>query len=96
MGEDMTFTKKLLAIFLSLAILIGNFQNVGSVYAEASKLNLQQINELSIDKRGVSTLVLSWERVKNASGYNIYRLDTKTDKYVYRACICPSSCHFPT
>lgn len=80
----MTFTKKLLAIFLSLAILIGNFQNVGSVYAEASKLNLQQINELSIDTRGVSTLVLSWERVKNASGYNIYRLDTKTDKYVYR------------
>ncbi len=39
----MRFTKKLLAIFLSLAILIGNFQNIGSVYAEASKLNLQQI-----------------------------------------------------
>lgn len=76
--------KKLLAIFLSLAILISNFLDIGNVYAEASKLNLQQINGLSIDTRGMSTLVLSWKKAKNASGYNIYRLDTETNKYVYR------------
>lgn len=32
----------------------------------------------------MSTLVLSWKKAKNASGYNIYRLDTETNKYVYR------------
>lgn len=80
----MKFTKKLLAIFLSLAILIGNFQGIGNVYAEVAKLNLQQINELSLDTRGVSTLVLTWKKIQDASGYNIYRLDNKTNKYVYR------------
>ncbi len=81
----MRFTKKLLAIFLSFAILISNFQIIGNVYAENTDLNLGQITKLNLDTRGVSTLVLTWKKVQGASGYDIYRLDTKSDKYVYRA-----------
>ena len=80
----MRFTKKLLAIFLSFAILISNFQIIGNVYAENTDLNLGQITKLNLDTRGVSTLVLTWKKVQGASGYDIYRLDTKSDKYVYR------------
>lgn len=80
----MRFTKKLLAVFLSFAILISNFQIIGNIYAENTNLNLAQITELNLDTRGVSTLVLTWEKAKGASGYDIYRLDTKSNKYVYR------------
>ena len=85
MRDNMRFTKKLLAIFLSFAILISNFQIIGNVYAENTDLNLGQITKLNLDTRGVSTLVLTWKKVQGASGYDIYRLDTKSDKYVYRA-----------
>ena len=80
----MKFTKKLLSIFLSLAILISNFQIRGNIYAENVSLNLGQITELNLDTRGVSTLVLTWEKIQGVSGYDVYRLDTKTNKYVYR------------
>lgn len=80
----MKVIKKLLITFLLFAILISNSHNIENIYAEASKLNLQQINELNLDTRGVSTLVLSWEKIEDASGYNVYRLDTKTKKYIYR------------
>ena len=50
----MRFTKKLLAIFLSFAILISNFQIIGNVYAENTDLNLGQITKLNLDTRGVS------------------------------------------
>ena len=52
--------KKLLAVFLLLSILITSFQGIGNIYAQNAKSNSTQQTELRLEKRGVSTLKLSW------------------------------------
>lgn len=73
--------KKLLAVFLLLSILITSFQGIGNIYAQNAKSNSTQQTELRLEKRGVSTLKLSWSKIEKAKFYEIYRLNTSTKKY---------------
>ena len=80
-GDIMREKKKLLAVFLLLSILITSFQGIGNIYAQNAKSNSTQQTELRLEKRGVSTLKLSWSKIEKAKFYEIYRLNTSTKKY---------------
>ena len=42
---------------------------------------VKTVSNLNLKTRNATSLELSWDKVKNADGYRIYRLDTNTDTY---------------
>ena len=54
----------------------GNYSNV---FSESTKVN--KVTNLKLDTRNATSLKITWDKVKNADGYKIYRLDTNTDTY---------------
>lgn len=59
----------------------GNTYNgfYSDVFTESTKV--KTVTNLHLKTRNATSLELSWDKVKNADGYRIYRLDTNTDTY---------------
>lgn len=59
----------------------GNAYNdfISNSFAESTKV--KTVSNLNLKTRNATSLELSWDKVKNADGYRIYRLDTNTDTY---------------
>lgn len=59
----------------------GNAYNgfISNSFAESTKV--KTVSNLSLKTRNATSLELSWDKVKNADGYRIYRLDTNTNTY---------------
>ena len=59
----------------------GNAYNgfISNSFAESTKV--KTVSNLNLKTRNTTSLELSWDKVKNADGYRIYRLDTNTDTY---------------
>lgn len=59
----------------------GNAYNgfISNSFAESTKV--KTVSNLNLETRNATSLELSWDKVKNADGYRIYRLDTNTDTY---------------
>ena len=54
----------------------GNYSNV---FSESTKIN--KVTNIKLDTRNATSLEISWDKVEDADGYRIYRLDTNTDTY---------------
>lgn len=54
----------------------GNYSNL---FSESTRIN--KVTNLSLDTRNATSLEISWDKVNEADGYRIYRLDTNTDTY---------------
>ncbi|MCC3867327.1 GH25 family lysozyme [Terrisporobacter mayombei] len=54
----------------------GNYSNV---FSESTRIN--KVTNLKLDTRNATSLEISWDRVKDADGYKIYKLDTNTNTY---------------
>ena len=61
----------------------GNTYNgfYSDVFTESTKV--KTVTNLHLKTRNATSLELSWDKVKNADGYRIYRLDTNTDTYKF-------------
>ncbi len=49
------------------------------VFSESTKV--KPVKNLKLDSRKATSLSISWDKVDNADGYKIYRLDVNTDTY---------------
>lgn len=54
----------------------GNYSNL---FSESTRID--KVTNLSLDTRNATSLEISWDKVNEADGYKIYRLDTNTDTY---------------
>lgn len=54
----------------------GDYSNI---FNESTKV--EKVKNLKLDSRKATSLNISWDKVDNADGYKIYRLDVNTDTY---------------
>lgn len=55
------------------------YGNYSDVFSESTRIN--KVTEVKLDTRNATSLKISWNKVENANGYRIYRLDASTNTY---------------
>ena len=62
-------------------VIDGNYYygNYSKIFSESTRIN--KVTNLKLDTRNATSLEISWDKVNNADGYKIYKLDTSTNTY---------------
>lgn len=62
-------------------VIDGNYYygNYSKIFSESTRIN--KVTNLKLDTRNATSLEISWDKVNNADGYKIYKLDTNTNTY---------------
>lgn len=55
------------------------YGNYSKIFSESTRIN--KVTNLKLDTRNATSLEFSWDKVNNADGYKIYKLDTSTNTY---------------